>query len=285
MRHFSWAILINRKENIVKIYTKKEWEREQYKGQWSDCPYNRDEVASGKLPAYYIGRRYVMIGGERGPMLITEGVHFLVEGDYSHLPTLHKSNALVGAMYRNGDGCFKLNRLYRITEEYAREHELTCLERVDTTAGDFALPGGDRLQEGCLRSEKFIGMNFRDWCALDRSDTRKIVYTINGFWDDTAHEEHFTSEDLVSFSMIGKIQEAHITRVELVNNEWVVALCYNEGCPKYVKTADGYIGVFVRDDIELGLLYRFPGGMRYADAWEVAHGSNDRAELEKEVQE
>ena len=51
MRHFSWAILINRKENIVKIYTKKEWEREQYKGQWSDCPYNRDEVASGKLPA------------------------------------------------------------------------------------------------------------------------------------------------------------------------------------------------------------------------------------------
>ena len=118
----------------MKIYTKKEWEREQYKGQWSDCPYNRDEVASGKLPAYYINRRYVMVGGDCGPMLITEGVHFLVEGDYSHLPTLHKSNALVGAMYRNGDGCFKLNRLYRITEEYAREHELTCLERVDTTA-------------------------------------------------------------------------------------------------------------------------------------------------------
>lgn len=50
--------------------------------------------------------------------------------------------------------------------------------------------------------------------------------------------------------------------------------------PKYVKTADGYIGRFQSADPWGGALYRFPGGDRYADGWEIANGSDSREELE-----
>ena len=51
--------------------------------------------------------------------------------------------------------------------------------------------------------------------------------------------------------------------------------------PKYVKTGDGYIGVLVKVD-DIGPLYRFPGGVRYSDPWEMANGSDNRADLEDE---
>ena len=54
--------------------------------------------------------------------------------------------------------------------------------------------------------------------------------------------------------------------------------------PKYVKTADGYIGVLVSVD-DLGPSYHCPGGERYADRWEIEHGSDNRADLEEEAQE
>ena len=50
--------------------------------------------------------------------------------------------------------------------------------------------------------------------------------------------------------------------------------------PKYVKTFDGYIGVYLYTD-EIGHAYRFPGGERYADKWELENGSDDRASLTK----
>lgn len=50
--------------------------------------------------------------------------------------------------------------------------------------------------------------------------------------------------------------------------------------PKYVKTFDGYIGVFSYLDFSEFPVYRFPGGARIADAWEIAHGSDNRADLE-----
>lgn len=51
--------------------------------------------------------------------------------------------------------------------------------------------------------------------------------------------------------------------------------------PKYVKTFDGYIGVFQRlayGDDELPV-YRFPGGERIADNWEIENGSDNREDL------
>lgn len=127
----------------MKIYTKAEWAREQYKGCWDPSPFILDRVEAGELPAYYIGRRNVMVGGAHGCELLTEGVHFLVEGDVSHLPVLDKSNTLVGAAYQFAGGVQYLQRVYRISEEYARENGLMYLERVETTGGDFALPGSD----------------------------------------------------------------------------------------------------------------------------------------------
>lgn len=127
----------------MKIYTKEEWARAQYTGQWGDNPFNRDRVACGELPAYYIGRRYIMVGGDHGPTLLTEGVHFLVDGDYSYLPLLDKSVALEGAWYQSAGGAIQLRRVYRLNEEYAKENQLIYVERAETSMGDFALPGSD----------------------------------------------------------------------------------------------------------------------------------------------
>lgn len=127
----------------MKIYSKEEWAREQYKGRWEASPFNLDRVEAGELPAYYIGRRNVMVGGSHGCTLLTEGVHFLVDGEYEELPVLHKDVAMVGACYQFAGGYIQLQEIYRISEEYAKENQLCYVERVKTTAGDFALPGSD----------------------------------------------------------------------------------------------------------------------------------------------
>ena len=49
--------------------------------------------------------------------------------------------------------------------------------------------------------------------------------------------------------------------------------------PKYVKTYDGYIGVFQYLDFGEFPVYRFPGGSRVADDLEVENGSDDRESL------
>ena len=91
------------------------------------------------------GRRTAFLPGH-GTTLFTEGIHFLVDGEYTHLPGLTKENAEEGAAYRFGDNDFLIvQRIYRISEEYARENGLAYLDRVQTTAGDFALPEGDTL--------------------------------------------------------------------------------------------------------------------------------------------
>ena len=67
----------------MKNYTKKEWEKEQYKGRWDDSPFLQDRVKCGEVPAEYIGRRNVMVNDHdgKGSTLLTEGVHFLVYDD------------------------------------------------------------------------------------------------------------------------------------------------------------------------------------------------------------
>ena len=88
------------------------------------------------------GRRVAFLPGY-GTTLFVEGIHFVVDGDNSHLPTLCKANAEEGAAYQFGGGVLYVNRVYRISPEYARENQLLYLDRVDTTMGDFALPGSE----------------------------------------------------------------------------------------------------------------------------------------------
>lgn len=66
-------------KNPTRHYTAAEWEREQYKGVWDDCPYFRSMVELGEIPADFIGRRTVMVGGIHGSTLLTEGYHFTIE--------------------------------------------------------------------------------------------------------------------------------------------------------------------------------------------------------------
>lgn len=49
--------------------------------------------------------------------------------------------------------------------------------------------------------------------------------------------------------------------------------------PKYIKTSDGYIGTFQYLDFGEFPVYRFEGGDRIADNWELANGSDNREEL------
>ena len=50
--------------------------------------------------------------------------------------------------------------------------------------------------------------------------------------------------------------------------------------PQYVKTYDGYIGVLVGLDYGEFPIYRFPGGERVADRYEIETGSHARSALE-----
>ena len=90
------------------------------------------------------GRRVAFLPGH-GTTLYTEGIHFIVDGDYSHLPILCKATAEEGAAYQFADGVLYVKRIYRISPEYARENHLAYLERVETSVGDFALPDGDTI--------------------------------------------------------------------------------------------------------------------------------------------
>jgi hypothetical protein len=49
--------------------------------------------------------------------------------------------------------------------------------------------------------------------------------------------------------------------------------------PKYIKTSDGYIGAFSCLDFGEFPVYRFRGGERIADEWELEHGSDKMEDL------
>ncbi len=83
------------------------------------------------------GRRTSFLPGY-GTTLFIEGIHFLVDDDYGHLPVLCKDNAEVGAWYRGG---IVVQELYSITPEYAADNDMMYLDRVVTSIGDYALPG------------------------------------------------------------------------------------------------------------------------------------------------
>lgn len=86
------------------------------------------------------GRRYYYRQTESGMYeIMLEGLHFLVDGDYSHLPTLTKETAHIGAAYAWCDGFQILDELYSISEEYATENWLCYLDRAKTTANVYGV--------------------------------------------------------------------------------------------------------------------------------------------------
>ena len=64
-------------------------------------------------------------------------------------------------------------------------------------------------------------MRFVTWCKKDVDDERKINYTLK------THDGKilkFTSEEVQPRSMLNIVRNSWIDKIELVNNEWFVAL-------------------------------------------------------------
>jgi hypothetical protein len=65
--------------------------------------------------------------------IVTHGTSLDPRRDYEViLPILSLENAEVGSFYKFCDGWQRVEKIYRITEEYAKAHELYCLDRVTT---------------------------------------------------------------------------------------------------------------------------------------------------------
>lgn len=60
-------------------------------------------------------------------------------------------------------------------------------------------------------------MRFGTWCRKDEDDEHKINYT---FTDSDGEVLYFTSEDIVSWSMLSRIRNAWIISIELIKNEF-----------------------------------------------------------------
>ncbi len=69
----------------MKHYSKEEWSEivriaPSYVGRWEPTPFNLDRVATGELPAEYIGKRNMIVyEPNHGTVLLTEGFHFAID--------------------------------------------------------------------------------------------------------------------------------------------------------------------------------------------------------------
>ena len=64
-------------------------------------------------------------------------------------------------------------------------------------------------------------MRFGTWCKKDLEDETKIVYTFRMKENDgEVHTAYFTSEDEQSFSMISRLHNAWIEKIEYIDNEF-----------------------------------------------------------------
>lgn len=64
-------------------------------------------------------------------------------------------------------------------------------------------------------------MRFVTWCKKDVNDERKINYTFKTYENEVLK---FTSEEEQPRSMLIRLQNAWIEKIELLNNEWFVTL-------------------------------------------------------------
>lgn len=134
-------------EKSMRIISKADFDRidDDYKCIFEDV--------FGKYPEWE-GRRAAFLPGE-GTALSVEGVHFLVDGDYSHLPWLEKKNAAEGCCYQFAGGYVQVTKIVRLSEEYALENDLYYLDRVEfiqhakwgTRPGGCALAGSDLRED------------------------------------------------------------------------------------------------------------------------------------------
>lgn len=62
-------------------------------------------------------------------------------------------------------------------------------------------------------------MRFKTWCKKDVDDERKINYKFT-MKDEEEKVVEFTSEDEMPIWMIGRIREAWVRKIELINDEW-----------------------------------------------------------------
>lgn len=70
----------------------------------------------------------------------------------------------------------------------------------------------------------YIGMNFKEWCALDEEDTRTLHIEL----ESEKSKEHFSfisNCGVTPLEMI-MIQKSVIKNIELIDNEWYVELVY-----------------------------------------------------------
>lgn len=79
----AWAISASPESwEIKRRYAATKWAKEQYTDRWDDCPFFRDMVERGEIPADYIGRRTIMVHAPlKGTVLLTEGYHFTVDDE------------------------------------------------------------------------------------------------------------------------------------------------------------------------------------------------------------
>ena len=67
-------------------------------------------------------------------------------------------------------------------------------------------------------------MRFGTWCKKDINDERKINYTLKTYDKKILK---FTSDDEQPPSMLGRLQNAWIEKISLIDNEWI-AILYEE---------------------------------------------------------
>ena len=76
-----------------------------------------------------------------------------------------------------------------------------------------------------LIMDNYIGMNFREWCALDENDERTLhIKLYDGNKNPVKLIESFTSYDLISEAQMSAIQKSTILDIELKNNEWYIKI-------------------------------------------------------------
>lgn len=75
-------------------------------------------------------------------------------------------------------------------------------------------------------TEKYIGMNFKEWCGLDPNDERKINYTFKEIINSNEQATRYTSDDYVSRVAMYRMQNSIIEEISLKDNEWFVVLVY-----------------------------------------------------------
>jgi hypothetical protein len=108
-----------------------------------------------------------------------------------------------------------------------------------------------------------------------------VLETLNNYED--VYEVIGVGDSIIRERIFEKLSILLNKGYDYIYNLWLSSNRINRitknKCPKYVVTADGYIGVFQYFEFGEFPVYRFEGGDRIADNWELKHGSDNRKDL------